>query len=190
MVCNHGDLCASRCSAREGEHFHRGEKEVRRARVNKESRAFQWLSLCWERGIFLFLVGPCYCHRVWEHPLFNYFKLRDYSWTKSFINSKCGHLNNMKNIFLILKCLLFADGRKLEKWVGSFGKKLENKDCLVSILQSVMVALGGTCTRQLLFGRSSKYGNIWSWVLFRQFTFLSDDFKMFSNLLIRLKILF
>ena len=35
----------------EGDHFYRGEKEVVRAIVNKESMAFQWLRSCQERSL-------------------------------------------------------------------------------------------------------------------------------------------
>ena len=34
-VCDHGKLCASPQTAREGEHFYRGEKKVGRAVVNR-----------------------------------------------------------------------------------------------------------------------------------------------------------
>ena len=50
------------CTAREGECFYRGEKEVGRAIVNKESMTFHWLSYCQERrgGLFSFLLSPYY----------------------------------------------------------------------------------------------------------------------------------
>ena len=53
--------------------FHRGEKEVGRARVNKESMAFHWLSPCPERsGVFLLPNELCSRCRVWKLPsLFN-----------------------------------------------------------------------------------------------------------------------
>ena len=44
------------CTAREGECFYRGEKEVGRGIVNKEFTAFHWLSPCQERGVFLLPV--------------------------------------------------------------------------------------------------------------------------------------
>lgn len=110
-VCNHGDLCASPPKAREGEHVHREEKEVGRTGINTEPMAFQWLSPCWEKGVFLIPVGPYYCHRVWEHPLY-YLKLRDHSCSKSFINSNCSHINNMKTLFLILKCFVICRWEK------------------------------------------------------------------------------
>ena len=43
---------ASPCTTGEGELFYRGEKEVGRAIVNKESMAFHWLSLCQKRSLF------------------------------------------------------------------------------------------------------------------------------------------
>ena len=60
-VCNHGEPSTSSCTAREGEHFHRDEKEVGRVLVNKEFMAFHWLSPCQERT--LLPVGLCYHHR-------------------------------------------------------------------------------------------------------------------------------
>ena len=45
-VCNHCGPHASLPMAREGERFYRGEKEVGRAIINKESMAFHWLSPC------------------------------------------------------------------------------------------------------------------------------------------------
>ena len=54
---NHGEPCASQGTAREGELFYRGKKEVGRAIVNKESMAFHWLRGCQERRGVFFLVG-------------------------------------------------------------------------------------------------------------------------------------
>lgn len=51
--------------------------------------------------------------KLW--PMSTTITLKEHSCTRSFINSNYDHLNNMKKASLILKCLLFADGRKLEK---------------------------------------------------------------------------
>ena len=110
-VSIHSDLCARPLTAREGEHVHREEKEFGRAGINTKPMVFQWLSPCWEKGVFLIPVGPYCCHRVWEHPLY-YLKLRDHSCSKSFINSNCSHLNNMKTLFLILKCFVICRWEK------------------------------------------------------------------------------
>ena len=39
------------CAVRKGESYYRGEKEVGRAIVDKESVAFHWLSPCQERRL-------------------------------------------------------------------------------------------------------------------------------------------
>ena len=68
-VCSHGEPCTSPHTAREGEHFYKGKKEVGRALVNKQALGFHWESPCQERRwIFLFPIGPC---RVWELPLWS-----------------------------------------------------------------------------------------------------------------------
>ena len=67
QVCNHGEPHVSPCPAT-GELFYRGEKEVGRAIVNKESMAFHWLSPCQERrGVFLLLLGSAI---IAEHEIF------------------------------------------------------------------------------------------------------------------------
>ena len=73
--CNSGSATTVSCvqvprTAREGELFYRGGKEVGRALVNKESMAFHWLKPCQGKGVFILLtgVGPYLC-RVSELPL-------------------------------------------------------------------------------------------------------------------------
>ena len=68
-VCNGSEICASRCMAKEGEHFYREEKKL--GGFNKtESMALHWLHPCQgRRGAFLFPVGFCYHHRAWKLTL-------------------------------------------------------------------------------------------------------------------------
>ena len=50
--------------------FIEGEKEAGRATVNKEFKAFHWLSPCQERrGVILLPLGLRYYHRAQELPL-------------------------------------------------------------------------------------------------------------------------
>ena len=60
-VCNHGEPCASPHMAREGELFHREEKDVERAMVKEESMVFHWLSPCQERSL-----SSSYCTLLWS----------------------------------------------------------------------------------------------------------------------------
>jgi len=56
-VCKHGEPPARPHMAKEGEHFHREEKEAGKTVANKESMAFQWLSPCRkEEETFFFLL--------------------------------------------------------------------------------------------------------------------------------------
>ena len=54
------------CRTMKGNLFSREEKEAGRAGLNKENMAFYWLSPCQEKKGLFFLLGLCYCCRVWE----------------------------------------------------------------------------------------------------------------------------
>ena len=57
-ICNHGEPRARLHTAKKGECYYQREKEVGRAKANKESMAFNWLCPCQERrGVFLLPVG-------------------------------------------------------------------------------------------------------------------------------------
>ena len=57
-ACSHGDSCTSPPTAREGECFYKGEKEVGRAIVNKGSWLFTWLFTARRKEeTFLYLLG-------------------------------------------------------------------------------------------------------------------------------------
>ena len=54
--CNHGEPQASLHMSRKEECFHREEKEVGRATVNKEFMAFHWLVLVRKEEVSLFFL--------------------------------------------------------------------------------------------------------------------------------------
>ena len=68
-VCNHGEPRARPHMARVGECLYREEEEIGKTIVKTESMAFQWLSHCQERKVFLLPHGFCYSCRTWELPL-------------------------------------------------------------------------------------------------------------------------
>ena len=66
-VCNHGKH-ASPCTAREGECFHRKEKEVGRAIKNRVHDALLHESVPGKKRSFFIPIRLCYHHRAWKLP--------------------------------------------------------------------------------------------------------------------------
>ena len=67
-ICKHRRPCASLCRAREGKHFYRGEKKVRRAHVMKESWLFMTWVLARKAGVFLLPLEIQLSQRVRAPP--------------------------------------------------------------------------------------------------------------------------